>query len=116
MEKSSKPRIISLGNERIAVAMAAVMLVLCVHIPAVVGNTDAETERALELSALAEILGVPMDEDVGPKRERLPEYLETVYECWNTGADCGLPEGASDANVVRSFLGYGEFPFNNYRI
>ena len=75
-----------------------------------VSSTSTSSEHALELTALAEVLGIPMDEDVGPKREKLPEFLETVYRCWSNSDDCNMPEATSDANVVRSFLGYGECP------
>ena len=88
-----------------AITMSALVLVQSVC------STGTGSEHALELTALAEVLGIPMDEDVGPKRERMPEFLETVYDCWSSGADnCGMPEATSDANVVRSFLGYGECP------
>ena len=88
-----------------AVAMSALVLAQSVC------STGTGSEHALELTALAEVLGIPMDEYVGPKRERMPEFLETVYECWRSRADnCGMPEATTDANVVRSFLGYGECP------
>jgi hypothetical protein len=88
-----------------AVAMSALVLAQSVC------STSTSSEHGLELTALAEVLGIPMDEDVGPKRERMPEFLETVYDCWSSGSDnCGMPEATSDANVVRSFLGYGECP------
>ncbi len=89
-----------------AVAMSALVLAQSVC------STSTSSEHALELTALAEVLGIPIDEDVGPKRERMPEFLETVYDCWRSGSDtdCGMPEATSDANVVRSFLGYGEYP------
>lgn len=70
--------------------------------------TTVRTERVPELSALAEVLGIPVDEDVGPKRERMPEFLETVYNCWSSGSNECMPEETSGANVVRSFLGEGE--------
>ena len=73
-----------------------------------VSSTSTSSEHALELTALAEMLGIPIDEDVGPKREKMPEYLETVYRCWSNSDNCDMPEATSDANVVRSFLGYGE--------
>ena len=88
-----------------AVALSALVLAQSVS------STSTSSEHALELTALAEVLGIPMDEDVGPKRERMPEFLETVYDCWSSDSeDCGMPEATSDANVVRSFLGYGECP------
>ena len=111
MEKCNQPRVFSLCSKAFAVTTAALVLLLGVYTPPVVSSTVGATEHGLELDALAEVLGIPMDEDVGPKRERLPEFLETVYDCWNSGSDnCGMPEGTSDANVVRSFLGFGEFP------
>ena len=86
---------------------ALLMILLGYHSQPVLGTTSA-SERAQELDALAELLGIPIHEDVGPKRERMPEYLETVYDCWSSGnTDC-MPAGTSDANVVRSFLGHGK--------
>lgn len=89
----------------LTVAISALVLAQSVY------SSTTASEHALELTALAEVLGIPMDQDVGPKREKMPEYLETVYDCWSSGSDnCGMPEATSDANVVRSFLGYGESP------
>lgn len=88
-------------------AALTVILLCCCHCQPVFGTSRA-SERALEMDALAELLGIPIHEDVGPKREKMPEYLETVYDCWNSGDSNCMPEGTSDANVVRSFLGHGK--------
>lgn len=83
-----------------------IVLLLCGNVSPVAST--AKKESTLEMDALAEMLGIPIHEDVGPKREKVPEFLRTVNECWDSGSTDCLPEGTLDANVVRSFLGYGE--------
>lgn len=98
MKRSTQQRIF---YRIFVVTMAALVLIQRVC------STGTTSVRALELTALAEVLGIPMDEDVGPKRDKMPEFLETVYDCWRSSSgNCGMPDAASDANVVRSFLGY----------
>ena len=82
-----------------------VVLLLCTNVP---GASTAKKESTLEMDALAEALGISIHEDVGPKREKVPEFLQAVNDCWDSGSNDCLPEGTADANVVRSFLGYGE--------
>lgn len=95
-------------------SMATLVLLLCVHISrtpvlATENSKMKSQQYAMEIDALAEVLGIPIHEDVGPKRQKIPEFLQTIYDCWNSGSTDCLPEGISDANVVRSFLGAGEF-------
>ena len=87
---------------------AALYLLLLLFANIAPGATTAKIESTLELDALAEALGIPIHEDVGPKREKVPEFIQAVNDCWDSGTNDCLPEGTRDANVVRTFLGYGE--------
>lgn len=91
-----------------AATMAALYIVLLFCANVVPVASAAMRESSLEIDALAEALGIPIHEDVGPKREKVPEFLQAVNDCWDSGSNDCLPEGTTDANVVRSFLGYGE--------
>ena len=92
------------NNVRAAAASLAILVFcLCAHATPVADKSKHNPE----VDALAELLGIPIHEDVGPKRQKMPEYLQSVYDCLGSGSTDCLPDGTADANIVRSFLGTG---------
>ena len=77
----------------------------------VLRTATPEVTDATTLQQLGLLLGLPVDrEESSLENEQVPQFVEDVYNCWNTNSkdrDCLPGYHGNDVNFLRTSLGIG---------